>query len=256
MIKHINTSIIKKTGLLIALFLFCSLVFAQKSKYTLEINPFARYDRTNEFNNWETVTSGKNYIQPSGISYGINVNVKRKLRNNDNIYAGPGYYRHTIYNIKSRNNRGVTDNGRIINFFSPLFIFFYTDRYAYNNISLNIGYERLFRLNKNYTLITGIDLNALHTFSQYYHLKRNPEGSVDYKQNNSTPLGLFVGFDVGLLKKYKQFSIGPKIKIPVFSMLKTDETFPNETGTDFRNQWFSGVGLGLSFIYNFKTKKL
>ncbi len=246
----------KKTGLLTTLCIICTLTFAQKSKYTLEINPFTRFDRTNEFNNWETVTGGKSYIRPSGISYGVNVNVKRALRNNVNIYAGLGFYRHTISNIKSRNSGGVTDDGRIINFVSPLFIFFYTDRYYYNTFSFNIGYERLFQFDKNYTLITGIDFNALYTYSQYYHLTRNPQGTVDYKRNNSTPLGLFAGFDVGLLKKYSVFSIGPKIKIPVFSMLKTDETFPNETGKDFRNQWLSGVGLGLSFNYHFKTKKL
>ena len=245
----------KKTGLLITLCINCSLIFAQKSKYAIEINPFTRFDRTNEFNNWETVTGGKNYIRPSGVSYGVNVNVKKVLRNNTNIYAGLGFYRHNISNIKSRNERGVTDDGRIINFVSPLFIFFYTDRYSYNAFSFNVGYERLFQFNKNYTLITGIDLNALYTYSQYYHLIRNPEGTVDYKRNNSTLLGLFAGVDLGLLKKYRGFSIGSKIKIPVFSILKTDETFPNETGLDFRNQWFSGVGLGLSFIYPFKTKK-
>jgi hypothetical protein len=254
--NNINIVIMKKTGLLFTSCFYFLLTFAQNSKYTLEINPFARFDRTSEFNNWETVTGGKNYIRPSGISYGVNVNLKRALRNNANIYAGLGFYRHTISNIKSRNSRGVTDDGRIINFLSPLFIFFYTDRYYYNTFSFNVGYERLFQFNKNYTLITGIDFNALYTYSQYYHLTRNPEGTVDYRRNNSTPFGLFAGIDVGLLKKYSGFSIGPKIKIPVFSMLKTDETFPNETGTDFRNQWFSGVGLGLSFIYHFKTKKL
>ena len=251
---HTKFTIMKKITVFIILIAICLNSSAQQSKYSLEINPFMRYDRYKEFFSWETATGGENYISPRGTSFGLNLNIKNQINPASNIYLGLGYYKHTISNIKRTNNRG-NGNDRLIDFPSPLFIFFYSDKYAYNTVTLNAGFERHFRFKKNYLITTGIDLNGLYTFSQYYHLTRNPGGSQDYRKKNAGFFGILAGFDIGLMKSYRQFNIGPKLKIPVFSSLKTDATFPNETGTYSRNQWFSGIGLGVSFNYKFKTSK-
>jgi len=225
--------------------------FSQTNKYCLEINPFIRYDHYKEFVGWETGIGGKHYVKPSGISYGINFNLKRRINSKNSLYFGGGYYRHIISKIESHSNLGEAKQ-RLINYPSPLLILFYSDRYAYNTLTANIGYERNIKIQKNYSLTTGIELNELFTFSQFYHLSYNPGGSRDYRKNNFHFLGWFAGIDIGLIKDYKQFSVGPRIKLPVFSHLRTDSTFPNETNSGYRNQLFSGIGLGLSFTYKLK----
>ena len=250
---HSNSFITKKLGILFILFAKCFCTSAQNSKFSLEINPFMRYDKYKEFFAWKSFT-GRNMITPSGTSFGLNLNIKYQLLPASNVYLGLGYYRHTISNIKRVNNFGE-GNSWLIGYPSTSFILFYSDKYAYNKVTLNTGFEKHFILKKNYLITTGIDLNGLHTFSQYYHLTDNPDGSRDYITKNARFLGIFAGFDLGLMKSYKQFNIGPKIKIPVFSSLKTDEVLANDDGTDYRNNWFSGIGLGISFIYKFKTSK-
>lgn len=108
-------------------------------------------------------------------------------------------------------------------------------------------------LSKKNKLIFGLDINSLYTFSQYYHLTRNPEGSQDYRKSESNFFGVLMGIDIGCMRKYEHFDFGPKLKFPFFSSLKQDSTFPNESDADYRSQWFSGIGLGISLIYKFKS---
>lgn len=238
----------KIKSLIAILFLITTKAVAQKSEYAIEINPYMRYDKYKEFFSFHNDYFGNHYVTPKGTSFGLNLNVKKQIKPVSTIYLGLGYYKLTISNIKYTTQRGV-GNARIINFPSPLFIFFFSDKYAYQTVSLNAGYERYFKLKKNYLITTGIDLNGLYTYSQYYHLTRNPDGGVDYRKKNETFFGILAGFDIGLMKSFKQLNIGPKIKLPVLASLKTDDTFANEDGADHRNTWFSGVGLGVSFNY-------
>ena len=226
--------------------------FSQTNKYSLEINPLIRYDHYKEFVGWETGVGGKHYVRPSGISYGIDFNLKRQVDSMNSLYFGLGYYRHIISKIESHSDLGKAKE-RLINFPSPLFISFYSNRYAYNNLIANIGYERQIKIQDSYLLTVGIDINNLFTFSQYYHLSYNPGGSQDYRKNNFRFFGILAGLDIGLIKRYKRFNIGPEIKLPIFSLLRTDSTFPNETGTGYRNQWFSSIGLEVSFTYKLKS---
>ncbi|MBK7345455.1 MAG: hypothetical protein IPI98_00675 [Chitinophagaceae bacterium] len=61
-------------------------IFGQANKYSIEINPFIRYDKQAYFFSWETTTSGKNYVSPRGLSYGINLNIKKVNRKKHFIY--------------------------------------------------------------------------------------------------------------------------------------------------------------------------
>jgi hypothetical protein len=228
--------------------------FAQNRATSIEINPLLKYDTYKEFYGWETGIGGKHYVKPKGLSYGLNISFKKTLFNDYNLSLGIGYFRYSFNKINSRSNLG-TGNSRLIDFSSPLFILFYTDKYCYNTLSLNIGIDKQLKLRNNYSLITGLGLSNYYNLSQYYHLTSNSEGSVDYKKKNKQYFGLSAELGIGLLKKIKQFSIGPKIQIPVFSNWRTDNTFPNETNSGSRSKWFNGLGIGISCNYSLKKLK-
>ncbi|MBI1782677.1 MAG: hypothetical protein HYR66_15140 [Sphingobacteriales bacterium] len=227
--------------------------FCQVNKYSLEIAPFLRYDKQSSFYSWETVTNGKNYVRHSGISYGLNLNVRRKVNAYSSVNLGAGFYKLRITNIDRTNDDNSADN-RLIKFPSPLFIPFYTDNYSYNTLSGNIGYQLELKLFKKMPLLIGANGSALYTFSQRYNLTSNPEGSTKFKKQNSSMLGILVGFDLGTSYKHERWTIEPKFRIPLLTSIKTDSIFPNENGTDFRRQLFSGIGFGISFIYALKPK--
>jgi hypothetical protein len=220
----------------------------------LEFAPFLRHDKQSSFYSWETVTNGKHYVKHSGTSYGLNFNVRRKLTESSSIIVGVGFYKHRITNINRTNDSNSADD-RLIKFPSPLFIPFYTNNYSYNTISGNIAYQLELSLLKKIPLIIGANGSALYTFSQRYNLTSNPEGSTTFKKRNEGLFGFLIGFDLGTAYKHERWTIEPKFKIPLLTYLKTDSVFPNENGTDFRRQYFSGIGFGISFIYEIKPIK-
>lgn len=229
-------------------------ISAQQSKYSVELQPFFRYDKANEFLSWTTPTGGGNYVTPAGISYGINANALKQTGKNSNIIIGIGYLNYRISTIHTQNRRGSGDD-RLINYPSPLFVQFYSDQYMYHTLSLNLGIEKQFAFGNKYLITTGLGLNGLYTFSQKYHLTTNPEGSQNYRTNNSDLFGLLSGLEIGILREFKKITIGPKIKLPVFTSIKTDATFPNENGSNYRNHWFNAFGLGTSIIFKGGSRK-
>lgn len=228
--------------------------FCQVSKYNLVITPFIRYDRQNAFFSWESVLDGKNYVKHSGVSYGLNLNVRRELTDYNSISLGVGFYKHTVNNI-DRSNENESGNDRLIKFPSPLFIPFYTDNYSYNTMTCNISFQQELKLLKQVSILLSPNASILYTFSQEYHLISNPEGSTKFKKKNSDMFGILAGLDFGISFKNERWIMEPKFKIPILTTLKTDEVFPNENGTEFRRQYFSGIGFGISFIYALKPTK-
>ena len=229
-------------------------VFCQTGKYSLEIAPFLRHDKQSSFYSWETVTNGKHYVKHSGTSYGLNLNVRRKFTELGSIIVDAGFYKHRITNIIRTNENNSTDD-RLIKFPSPLFIPFYTNSYSYNTISGNIAYQIELSLLKKIPLIIGTNCSALYTFSQIYNLTSNLEGSTTFKKRKEGLFGFLIGFDLGTAYKHERWTIEPKFRIPLLTYLKTDSVFPNENGKDFRRQYFSGIGFGISFIYALKPIK-
>lgn len=237
----------KKIGLFV-LIMIAAKTYGQTNNYSIEINPFVRYDKQRYFFSWETVLGGKNFVSPRGLSHGVNVNFQKQINKSNLIFFGLGFYKHSITNIK-RYNDNSTGNDRLIKYPSALFVPFFTDKYAYNSLSLNIGYKRNIEVKKGYLLNAGIDLAGLYTVSQNYHLTTSPDGNTNYKQRNGGFWGILTSLDIGLIKNYRKFKIGPELKIPILTSLKTDVIFPNETGSEFRNRWFGSMGIGISFIY-------
>ncbi len=227
---------------------------AQNRPISIEVNPLLKFDKYKEFYGWESGIGGKHYVKPQGLSYGVNINLKKALFKDYSLSIGIGYFKYSFNEISSRSKLGES-NARLIDFPSPLFILFYTDKYWYNTLSLNIGVDRQLKLRNNYFLITCLGLSNYYNFSQHYHLTSNPEGSMDYKKTNNQYFGLSAELGIGLVKQFKQLSIGPKIQIPVFSNWRTDKTFPNETNSGSRSKWFNGVGVGISCNYSLKKLK-
>jgi hypothetical protein len=219
--------------------------FSQAKKLELEILPYVKYDKYKEFLGWETGVGGKHFITPSGLSFGADARMKKRFGDNYNLVLGLGYFRYSFTKITTHSNLGI-GSARLINFQSPLFILFYTDKYWYNTVSLSLGVEKYFNLKNNFILPIGVNFSNYFSFSQHYHLKANPEGSQNYLTKKNKNLGTALGLEFGLLKTKRKMTIGPKLQIPFLSKWKTDKAFPNEDGNTSRSKWFKGFGIGIS----------
>ncbi len=227
--------------------------FTQTKKIEIEILPYVKYDKYKEFLGWETGIGGKHFVTPSGISYGLDTRLKKRLGDNYSFVLGLGYFRYSFTKIATHNNLG-TGNTRLISFPSPLFILFYTDKYWYNTVSLKLGVEKILTLKNNFSLPIGINFGNYFSFSQQYHLTANPDGSQKYLIKKSNNFATAIGLELGLLKIKRKMTIGPKIQIPFLSKWKTDKAFPNEDGSTSRSKWFKGFGFGISCNF-FLTQK-
>lgn len=225
----------------------------KKLPCSIEINPFFRYDAYSEFLS-EVRETDRIYVTPRGYSFGLNVNYKKPLNKNYNLSVGLGYYKNTFDKVKSRNKRGENDN-RQIGIPTLAFIYYFTDRYLYNTVTLNIGLERVFLIRQNYLITLGTMLQNNFTFSQYYHLTNNPMGSLDYKRKASRYNGFSALVCAGLQRRAGNFALGPQLILPVYDRLSTDEVFPKETSEgNPPSKWFRGIGLGFTCNY-LLTKK-
>ena len=173
------------------------------------------------------------------------------------LLAGIGYYKNKFDKIIGRNTRGQNDN-RLIAILPPpgIFLPYFTDKYFYQCLSINIGIENNFMLDKNYFISVGAILQNNFTFSQYYHLTNNPIGSLDYKRKVSRYNGFSAMAYVGLQRRAGNFSFGPQLILPQYDRLSTDEVFPKETSEgNPPSKWFRGIGLGFTCNYVL-TKKI
>ncbi|MDP3915859.1 MAG: hypothetical protein Q8R96_19200 [Bacteroidota bacterium] len=217
-----------------------------------------RYDTYPEFLASETSLSS-NYITLKGTSLGVIVSYKHPLSKSQSLFikSGIGYYQYSFNKMKNRNTRFGNSERRLINFPSPLFIPFFTDKYWYNTISANIGIEKLFYWKKDLQISIGANINNYYTYSQYYHITyENPNTQInnDYKNKIRRNFGLSANLSASLLKKLGKISLGPAIIIPVYDRWKTDETFTDEAESDSRNKFLRGIGLGISCNYSLTTK--
>ena len=195
------------------------------------------------------------YVNIKGTSTGINLGYKMPL--SQTVYLKPsiGYYKYSFSNILRENTTFGTSNSRNINFISPLLIPFFSDKYYYNCLAINIGLEKLFTLRNDFYSNVGFQLNNYLTFSQNYHLTSNPEGSQNFKKNKKEYFGSSGLFNVNILKKVKDVSFGPSLMFPLFDFWKTDETFQEETNSQTRNKLFKGICIGISVNYSLNKKQ-
>ena len=228
---------------------------AQKKTTQIEIEPFIRFDKYPQFSYVLNGRPSTDYVNIKGTSFGLNLAYKIPITKSVLLKPGIGYYQYSFNNIKKENTLFGKSTARDISFVSPVYIPFLTNKYRYNTITANIGFENFFNCKKNIQIVTGVNWNNYYSVSEYYHLVYNPTGSKDYRKNNKRYFGSSVYINVSLLKKFQKIRIGPSLILPVFDNWKMDETFPEEKNTASRSKWSNGIGLGISFNYSLTKKK-
>jgi hypothetical protein len=237
----------RRTKFSLALLLISSSLFAQNAKNQLEINPFVRLDAYTEFTyNYSRVST--NYLRMKGLSWGITTSFKKAFAHRYYLKLGAGYYRYTFNKLHNYHPPFGTGNTREVDYPSPLFILFYTDKYWYNTIAGNLGLERWFALKSNLKITTGINWNPYFAYSKNYHITYGSNGtthSVNYVVPQKRYFGYSVNLTAGIQKQVKCFLIGPTIILPVYDRWKKDEKF-GENDNEHREKWFNGIGLGIT----------
>ncbi len=224
----------------------------RKEPAQIEITPYVKYDTYPEM--IDRVTSTTHYAKISGLSYGLDFNIRIKIYKKYSFLSGIGYYKQSFNKIESRSSYGE-GNTRWIDYPSPLFINFYTDKYWYHTFLFNVGVEKEFVLKKNLSASIGAVSSSYFTFSQYYHLNNNPGGSLDYKTNGFRHSGSTFSLIAGLQKTVKNILIGPKLIFPIYTKWKKDNAFAGETYKGSRDKWLRGIGGGISVNYFLISKK-
>lgn len=254
------------TRLILILFFgfFSNIVLAQKKSAWLEINPFVRMDKYPEFS-YSLNPTNSYYAKINGTSWGINSNYKFELEKGLFLKFGAGFYRYAFNKIDGKNTLSTFFKfpTRVLNFPSPVYIIFVTDKYWYNTISANFGVAKTWDIHHGWKLNTGIDLTNYFTFSQVYHMTRPyPVGPPNhkYKLKNKRYFGFSSSIELGLLKDFNKIKLGPSFILPVYDMWKQDKTFPknenfSESNSNGRHKWFGGVGFGISINYSLTKNK-
>ena len=232
---------------------YCSI--SQNVKNTLEILPYERIDWYPEFSYVLNGRPSTDYIKIKGVSLGADINYKVPIARTWSIRPGLGIYRYSFNNIERRNTSLGNSSSKNINFVSPLLIPYFTDKYWYNSVSVNIGIEKTLFFKGNYQVQLAADIKNYWTFSQFYHLTNNPGGEQSFKKNDTKYFGASTLLTTNVLKSFGSFSIGPSVRIPIFDLWKTDSVFPEETGKDTRNKMFGGVGFGVAINYSLTKNK-
>jgi hypothetical protein len=240
---------------IVSFLIISGFVFAQKQAGEIEFNPYVRFDKYPQFSKVFNGPQSTDHITMNGTSVGLNIAYKIPIKKSILLKPGIGYFEYSFNNVEKDNTRFGKSTGRDIDIVSPVYIPFFTDKYKYNTIMANIGFEKLFNCKRNTQVVTGINWNNYYAISESYHLTYNPEGSKNYGKNNNRYFGSSVYIDVSVIKKFQKIRIGPSLILPVFDNWKTDSIFPGETNSGSRSKWLNGIGLGISVNYSLAKKK-
>ncbi|PVD51607.1 hypothetical protein DC498_14400 [Terrimonas sp.] len=229
--------------------------YAQNISSTLEIKPYFRYDKYPKFRFDDNSIAAKD-ISIQGKSYGVSIAYGHGISDNLRVKFALGYYRLSFNKIDAEGRFGDA-GARVINYPSPLFIPFSTNKYWYNTVSVSAGIEKIFSLKNGFSLSGGMNITDSYSFSQYYRIKQDyPTGPPDnkymrYKKRNvSATLDLQMGINKRLGKRIE---LSPVINLPVFSIWALDDAFYEgnnpENNALYKSKWLMAYGVGLQFIY-------
>ncbi|MBE7172851.1 MAG: hypothetical protein INR73_19905 [Williamsia sp.] len=238
------------------LLVLCSLFqdsTAQKDKNRIEITPYFQLDHYPKFSYVLAGRSSTDYLKLKSSGWAVQASYKLIITSGVYFKAGIGYFRYRFGHIDRVNTSFGNSNERHINFPSPLYISFYTNRYWYNTITLHAGIEKSFELTNGISITGGFTLVNYFTYSQHYHITySNPDNSInpDYALDEKRNLGFSINLQAAALKKIGRFSLGPVVLLPAFTLQHKDDTFPEEKTSDSRTKWFNALGAGLQTNYS------
>lgn len=232
--------------------------FGQKPVNQIEIIPYFRTDSYPEFSYAiNPIISPKARIH--GTSWGIDINYKISLRTNIKIKFGIGHYKYSFNKIQGLHRFGESDN-RLIERYTPPgsftpSIFFSTDNYWYNTISFITGAEKRIELSKDYLFSIGIIIRNYFSYNQRYHITYPPPSGDLYKRKDFRYFGFSGSVSTSITKKWKNFSAGPVIILPVFDYWKKDNIFFDEKNSEGRSKCLRGFGVGITCTYSLTKKR-
>lgn len=235
------------------MFLISKDAISQKSPCQIELDNYLRWDRYPSFTiPYSSVMNAS--IKLKGRRWGIQPGFKFPFKNNFFAKVGLGYHNYSFDEVKVNSPLFGTQLGRTMKRLvypglSSTFGYA-TKKYWYNTISATIGLEKLFDVEKNWSIITGLILTNYYTFSQRYVLS-----PVTYKESDKHYFGLSANIYAGMQKKFGKFGIGPKILFPIGDTWKKDEVFPPEEDSKSRSKWLRGFGVGISFNYSLSKRQ-
>ncbi|TBR20169.1 MAG: hypothetical protein EPO57_01185 [Chitinophagaceae bacterium] len=236
----------KKILLIAATFIVTSTLVAQKQNKQIEINPFIRLDNYPKFSYHYYGRASTDFLKMKGTSYGIVITYKYSFKNNLFIKTGLGYFKYSFDKLDNTNSLFGNSKARPIDFVSPLFIQYSTDKYHYNNILIRTGIGKEVALNEGIKIITCFDLNAYYNFLQYYHLTFAPYNSnLNFSKRRKMLLGFSNAISSSITKQFNQIQIGPSIILPIFDSWKKDLVFQEEGYNGGKNKWLNGIGVGV-----------
>jgi len=129
-------------------------IFSQDTFRQFEVEPYLRWDKYPTFTN--AINSIATYkLAIKGTSWGVKASYKVYGKNGIFFKAGLGYYRYSFNHIVSTHQSFGESDQRIIDYPTQLGITLGTDSYWYNTITLNLGIEKSYDLNKDFIFIEG-----------------------------------------------------------------------------------------------------
>ena len=157
-----------------------------------------------------------------------------------------GYFNYRFDKLDNTNSLTGKSQARPIDFVSPLFIQYSTDKYHYNNFMMRTGVEKEVDLNNGFKIIACFDLNAYYSFSQYYHLTFNPwDGNLNFNKKNTMLFGFSSIISTGITKQFNRLQIGPSLIVPIYDSWWKDPVFLEEDYNGGKNKWLNGIGAGI-----------
>lgn len=239
----------KKQILLLSTYLFLTIYsYSQKKDSQIEINSFIISENYPGFSYHYKGRPSTDYLSIKGISHGMNVGYNFSLEKSLLLKIGFGYFNRSFNKIKNTNSVfGKTVDSRPINYLSPLLISYSSNKYHYNNISINTGIEKQFYLKNNFEASTSFNLNGYYNISQYYHLSSNPyDNNLNFKKKDKTFSGFSSNISVGIYKKINHLLIGPALIVPIYETWRKDQIFLEENYDGGKSKWLNGIGIGIS----------
>ena len=221
----------------------------------IEIMTFKRWDSYPAFD-YAINSINTNSVKIDGASWGIMASYKYPIKNNLYLKGGVGYYLYSFDKISGHNRYGAI-KARSINYPSPLYILFQTNKYSYNTVMVNLGIEKIIPLKNGFSFSGGFTASNYFSYSQYYRITHKyptgPPGHryMRYEERNA---GADLSIHLGFAKQMGRLQVGPTFMAPVYSIWALDDAFPkdaesSESPSTYRSKWLGGYGIGLRIGY-------
>lgn len=221
----------------------------------IEIMPFKKWDSYPEFS-YAINSINTNTVRIDGASWGIIASYKHPVKHNFYLKGGLGYYQYSFDKIHG-NNRYGNIKARSINYPSPLYILFQTNKYCYNTVIANIGIEKIIPLRNDFSLSGGFTASNYFSYSQYYRITHDyPTGPPNnkYMRYENRNVGSDFSLQLGFSKQIGRLQVSPIFMAPIYTTWALDDAFPkdaisSEDPNSNKSKWFGGYGMGLRIGY-------